>query len=423
MNAFGQRRTLLAVACTLLAVGHARAAEPDCPATAPTPAATPGTAAAPASLPGVISYSARETIGSLTDRRTSLLGCVELRYLDHVIKTEAASFDALQQSARMLGHFSFEDANVRVDSDSGSYDPQQGADFHGATFQLQQQPGRGQAETLTRKPDGAIELGRVTYTTCKDCPPAWQIRARHITLNLDRLRGVATGARVEFKGVPVIYVPAISFPLSDQRQTGLLFPTFGTSSRNGVTLTAPWYWNIAPNKDLTLTPTIYSRRGIDLGTEFRMLQRRSDLSLHLNFLPSDRVTGDLRSYQRLRAEWRTPEGWRIRLAGDNASDAHYLEDFAQGTQASSAPFLARSLETSYRSDALQFRALLLQYQTLDTTLPTAARPYAVLPRVALSMRHDFAAALRAVIDAEVTGFARGNPTGWRADLTPGINWQ
>jgi LPS-assembly protein len=411
MIAFGQRRILLAVACTLLAGAYAQAAEPDCPASTLT-AATDS-----------VSYSAIETVGSLLDRRTALRGCVELRYQDKVIRTDEASLDALRQSVSMLGHFTFEDGTVRVDSQSGSYDPQTGADFKGAKFQLLKQPGNGQAETLTRKPDGAIELGEVSYTTCKDCPPDWQIRARRITLNLDRQRGLATGARVEFKGVPVLYVPAISFPISDQRQTGLLFPTFGTSSRNGATLAVPWYWNIAPNKDLTLTPTIYTRRGIDLGAEYRLLQRRSDLVLDLNFLPSDKVTGDSRSYQRLNAEWRTLDGWRMRIEGENASDAHYLEDFAQGTQASSAPFLARRIETSYRSDALRFRALLLQYQTLDTTLPPAARPYAVLPRLALTMQHDYANDLRAALDAEVAGFARGNPTGWRADVTPGISWQ
>jgi LPS-assembly protein len=433
MTASGQRRTLLAVACTLLAIAQARAADTDCPptpppATPPTgPGPTPGSApSTPPPPDNTISYSARETAGSLTDQSTTLRGCVELRYQDRVIKTDEATFDGHKRSVHLPGHFSFEDSTIRVDSQSGGFDPETGAEFHGATFQLLKQPGRGQAETLTRKPNGQIDLGQVTYTTCKDCPPDWQIRARHIELNVESLRGLASDARVEFKGVPILYVPAISFPLSDQRQTGLLFPTFGTSSRNGATLAVPWYWNIAPNQDLTLTPTIYTRRGIDLATEFRMVQRGSDLAVNVNILPYDRVTEDLRSYQKVLAEWRTPDGWRVRLDGQNVSDVHYLEDFAQGTQASSAPFLARQLETSYRSDALQFRALLQQYQTLDldtAELPVAERPYAVLPRLSLAMQHDFAAAVRAVVDAELAGFAQGTPTGWRADFTPGITWQ
>jgi LPS-assembly protein len=421
MIASGQRRTLLAVACTLLALAQARAADSDCPPSPPPPATA---AAAPPT--NTISYAANESEGSLLDRRITLRGCVELRYQGRVIRADEATLDAARRSVRVPGHLSFEDATVRVDSQSGSYDPETGADFHGATFQLLQQPGRGAAETMTRKPNGQIELDKVTYTTCKDCPPDWQIRARRITLNVDSLRGLADGARVEFKGVPVIYVPEISFPLSDQRQTGLLFPSIGSSSRNGGTLAIPWYWNIAPNKDLTLTPTIYTRRGIDLGTEFRMLQRRSDLDLNVNILPSDRLTGDLRSYQRLLAEWRTPDGWRVHVDGENVSDAHYLEDFAQGTQATSAPFLARHLEASYRSDTLHFRALLLQYQTLDTDtteLPVSERPYAILPRFSLTMQHDVAADLKAALDAELSGFTQNTPTGWRADVTPGITWQ
>jgi LPS-assembly protein len=116
------------------------------------------------------------------------------------------------------------DPTIRVEGDSGSYGDN-GANFIGARFELLQQPGRGAAESVDLLPDGAIELTRVSYTTCPKDATDWQLRARRITLNTDTLRGVGRDTRIEFKGVPILYLPWISFPLSDARQTGLLFPT------------------------------------------------------------------------------------------------------------------------------------------------------------------------------------------------------
>jgi LPS-assembly protein len=87
--------------------------------------------------------------------------------------------------------------------------------------------------------------------------------------------------------VPVLYVPYISFPLSDARQTGFLFPTVGSSSRSGAIVTVPWYWNIAPQQDLTLEPTLYARRGVDAGAEYRLLTASMSGTLNVNYLPHD----------------------------------------------------------------------------------------------------------------------------------------
>ncbi len=116
-------------------------------------------------------------------------------------------------------------------------------------------------------PQGILDLKDVKFTTCPMAEEAWSIRARSVTLDTRQQVGEARSARVEFKGVPILYLPWLSFPLGNERKSGFLFPTVGNSSRSGAELSVPYYWNIAPNVDLTFEPILYSRRGVDLGGE------------------------------------------------------------------------------------------------------------------------------------------------------------
>ncbi|HIE41801.1 MAG TPA: LPS-assembly protein LptD, partial [Nitrospinaceae bacterium] len=82
-------------------------------------------------------------------------------------------------------------------------------------------------------------------------------------------KAAATDAWLEFKGLPVLYTPYISFPLDDRRITGLLAPSFGNSEDNGYDTVIPYYWNIAPNYDLTVWARYMSKRGGMLSGDFR----------------------------------------------------------------------------------------------------------------------------------------------------------
>ena len=65
---------------------------------------------------------------------------------------------------------------------------------------------------------------------------------------------VITGAKLTFKGVPILYAPWFTFPLDDRRKSGFLYPNFGHSNDLGFDVSAPWYWNIAPNQDAIIEP-------------------------------------------------------------------------------------------------------------------------------------------------------------------------
>ena len=100
-------------------------------------------------------------------------------------------------------------------------------------------------------PNNIITVRNVIYTSCPPPHADWRIRARELRLDTAAGEGVGRGARLEVEGIPILYLPWISFPLSDARKSGFLFPEFSTSTPNGAMVATPWYWNIAPNQDAT----------------------------------------------------------------------------------------------------------------------------------------------------------------------------
>ena len=119
--------------------------------------------------------------------------------------------------------------------------------------------------------------------------PDWIIRAASISIDNEEDVGQAEGAVLSFKGVPLLPVPSFTFPLSSKRKSGVLPPTFGIDSVNGVEVTAPYYWNIAPNRDATFSPSVMSKRGVDLGAEFRYLETDYKGEFRGNFMPGDKL--------------------------------------------------------------------------------------------------------------------------------------
>ena len=411
-------RQPLPLACLLLAIaGNTCAAEPPCEPQPLRLAAAPG----PGPIRDPIEWSS-ELLKANVRGDTELSGAVSVRMGERTMSADRLVYDAASNSVQLSGRVNYTDPAIRVEGDSGFYGDD-GAQFRAARFELLQQPGRGAAQAVDLRPSGAVELRGVTYTTCPKGAADWQIRAGRITLHTEARRGIGRNARLDFKSVPVLYIPYISFPLSDARQSGLLFPTIGSSSRSGAVITVPWYWNIAPQQDLTLEPTLYARRGVDLGVEYRWLTASMRGTLDLNFLPHDRLADAARSHLQLRDRWQLPRGWRLDIDAADASDPHYFEDFADGSQSSSAIFLTRRAVLSYRDDTWRLGADLRHHQTLDTALTSTERPYAEFPRLSASGQWRTPRGLGLGFDSELTGFTRTDGVGgWRTRLRPEFSY-
>ncbi|MBP7614971.1 MAG: LPS assembly protein LptD [Steroidobacteraceae bacterium] len=357
-----------------------------------------------------------------------LTGNVQVKQGDREIKADRVQYNAQAGRLAVDGNVAYRDPLLTVHGSSGRYSATGGAQFEGAQFEVPSRPARGTAKSMSLDTEGNARLEDVTFTTCPLTDRAWQLRADRIDLDTTRRNGVGRGTRVEFKGLPIFYSPWISFPLGTERKSGFLFPGAGYSTRSGAQLSVPYYWNIAPNYDLTFEPVLFARRGVDLAGNFRWLTRGSLGKLDVAYLPNDRLFDEDRSFVHLGNRTELPAGWRFSIDAANVSDTQYFEDFGQGPEGTSVAFVGRTAELAYRDAHWRLRGAFQDFQTIDVDVADIDRPYSMLPQLYASADFSVGRALQLHygFDAEVVNFDRNvGVTGWRYDTAPhvGLDWQ
>jgi len=367
------------------------------------------------------------------DGHAVLNGRVKVRQDARTVAADSMTYDYKTGRLAVKGGVDFEDPKVRIKSDTGNYDTVGGADFDKANFQILDRNGRGFAHELAVHPDGKVALEQVRYTTCPVGNEDWMLQATSIDLDTDRQEGTARGVLMRFKDVPIFYTPYISFPLGDERKSGVLFPSFGHSTSNGYQLDVPYYFNLAPNYDLTMTPGILSARGVQLGTEFRYLTAMSHGQIEASFLPNDRQTNDDRTYFHITDVTDLRPGLRFDTDVAGVSDSNYFSDFAVGSEQTSVTFLERRAEALYYDDVWRIRGELQNFQTIDILLYDFVRPYSRVPRIEAEGFWPVPNShLEFAVDAEATNFLRASindapdvvstPSGVRLDVSPELRW-
>jgi LPS-assembly protein len=360
----------------------------------------------------------------------TLSGNVVLHQGQRVVMSDNAEFESADNDVRVKGKVDYADPLIHLTGSDGHYSTSGGAGFKNAQFELLQRDGHGFAQLVDMTPGGILRLQDVRFSTCPLTEEVWQVRARTLTLDSGQHVGVARDATVDFKGIPILYLPWLSFPLDDERLTGFLFPSVGSNSRSGFEASSPWYWNIAPNEDLLLTPTYYTRRGIDIGGDARYMTDDQHGELVWQFLPydaqaaSEGLSNHDRSLVHLTQTTELPDDFRLTIDAANASDSLYFQDFGQGPEGTSVAYLERTAALSYRDENWRLLAQVQQYQTLDAieqVLDPTERPYSHLPQIVADS--DFvvgpAGLLHYGFDSEVVNFDRDiGVTGWRLDLRP-----
>jgi LPS-assembly protein len=353
-----------------------------------------------------------------------LQGNVHVLQGDRELRANHAQYDPKRSSFELEGGVEYTDSLVHVTGVGGNYSQNEGADFTAAQFELHQPAARGSADVMHLTPDGKIRLEHVRFTTCPKEEPVWQLRANTIILDTHARIGTARATIVDFKGVPVLYLPWLSFPLSNDRKSGFLFPTIGNSSTSGLQIAVPYYWNIAPNVDATLEPMEYQKRGLDLGGELRYLTSAQHGDFAFDFLPNDRLAGgEDRSHVKLQHVAELPDDFRLTVNAENVSDQQYFQDFSQGTAGTSTAFLERTARVSYRDENWRLSGELQQFQTLVSSaiLAPIDRPYAQVPRIVADGNFAWGSAeqLQYGFDSELVNFTRAlGVKGWRFDLLP-----
>ncbi len=245
-------------------------------------------------------------------------------------------------------------------------------------------------------------------------------------LKVDRTEGLAeaTDATVRVKGVPIAYLPYFSFPVDDRRRSGVLLPSIGSSNLRGLDVSVPYYFNLAPNYDATVTPRILSKRGAMLGGEFRYLTETSEGVIRGEILPDDRERPDEGTRGAFSVRHATRIGpWTGTVDYNYVSDPYYLGDLSESFAVRSARYLRRRGDLRYETDDWLARARLLDYQTIDLTLSPSQKPYSVLPQLlALGEERELLGTpLTGQLRAEYVSFFRDfGVTGQRVDLYPAL---
>lgn len=289
--------------------------------------------------------------------------------------------------------------------------------------------GQGKAARIDFEGNGQYRLTDATYSTCAPAAgrdPDWFVRTAGLHLDYDAEEGTAHDATLVFLGTPILYSPWLNFSLNNERKSGLLTPTGGTTSRGGVEFTQPFYWNIAPNMDATIAPRIMAKRGILWNGEFRYLEPTYRGTIEGQYLGHDQLTGQTRTSYSLTHSQILGNGFSGTLNLNGVSDDTFFSDLGRGSTATSTTNLVRQGTLSYGGGWWSANLLMQSFQTLqDPNQPPVTEPYRRLPQLTLNgTRSDLPLGMTFAFGGEYVDFqtpAKGMPEGKRFILYPQLS--
>lgn len=283
----------------------------------------------------------------------------------------------------------FEQPNYFIRRDSAVIaDKRWGAAQAGSIPLRKTTEGRGEAERIDFEGVNQIRMKSATYTTCKPGNDDWYAKAGDLKLDYDREEANGSDATVYFKGVPILYSPWMSFSLNNNRKSGFLSPTFGSTSNSGIELTLPYYWNIAPNMDATIAPRVLSKRGVQVGSEFNYLGETYSGQARAELLQNDKMSNRDRYGVSLRHSQNLGYGFAGAINYNQVSDDKYFTDLSSRITNTSQTQLLQQGSLSYGGGGWWSATANVQtYQTLqpDPKNPVT-EPYRLKPQLTINAR-------------------------------------
>ena len=377
-----------------------------------------------------------------TDQNLEYQGNVVLRRGNQYLNADNLKFDQEDSTYTADGNVRYEDGSMRIIAKRARGN--QADDSHvieDIQYQLVSRRGSGGADSIQMS--GAIgAMNASTYSTCDPSQRAWELSARRIEVNTDEGWGVARGATIRLGRVPVVYLPWIKFPIDDQRHTGALYPSIGTSGRNGFDYRQPIYLNLAPNYDATLIPRYMSKRGFSLGGEFRYMYEGGRGELDGSWLPRDELVrererdiangapnpfddplrSDNRGLLRFGGYHNLNSLWQARANMTWVSDSRYLEDSSNSLYGLSSASLLSTVGLFGRGRYWEASVMADAWQLADYTISEDTLPYNRLPRLSINWDQPLGRWFTAGLYAETVRFQHGQRgDGSRLDLKPYVS--
>jgi LPS-assembly protein len=334
-------------------------------------------------------------------------GKVEARHAGQNFFADWLRYDTTLNFIEARGQVRLEQPELLVNGDELKLDLN---DYSGEltqpVYRFPAQKGRGGADRIEFIDENRFALAQATYTTCPVDDDDWYLKVADLDIDKTRNVGTAHNASLHFLGVPILYTPWMDFPLNDERKTGMLAPTFGTTERSGVDILVPYYLNLAPNYDATLYPRLMSKRGVQLGGEFRYLLDDASGKNRLEYL-NDSEVGRSRWSVSLNNAYRVNATTQAGMQFDRVSDNDYFRDLSNLIAITSISHLNREawVATQHGNWNAELRAQSFQTLQDSTALTPIAEPYARLPHAHLGMAQTFANGLEFKLESEATRFA------------------
>lgn len=325
-------------------------------------------------------HASAERFDTLPDGTNILSGNVVLKQANRELYSDEIQLNRITRASALKGNVKIRQQGMLILGDSAEVNlNERKLDVRNTEYVIHNIHVHGSAGRIYNPEERVLVLDNSTYTTCEPSGNAWVIKADEIQLDEASGWGEVSGATIELSGVPVVYLPWWTFPIDDRRQSGFLFPSIG-SGENGLDFSAPYYLNLAPNYDATLTPRYLADRGEMLETEFRYLSDHTQGDIGLGYMPDDQQYGDSRSL----VTWHHKghyNRWTNNVEYTRVGDSDHFLDLDTTLNTNSATHLSQKSDLRYYGDTWTSSVLVQQFQTIDDLIVDEDLPYRMLPQL------------------------------------------
>ena len=353
-----------------------------------------------------------ERIEGISDLEVSATGAAEIRRDDIRIFGESLRYNRELGAAEAEGGVRLQSGVDRFFGPRLQYNTLDDTGvFEQPRYLLQRdRTARGGADRLDFLGKDRYRFINATFTTCQPGQEDWRLQAKELELDYTEEEGRAISPRLRFFDIPILGAPFVTFPLEDRRKSGLLTPYYAQTTTRGFEFGLPWYWNIAPEQDLVLTPVYMAKRGYQLKNHYRYLDRRYAGELRLELLPDDQAFGDSRTGVSWQHAQTLRPGLQAQVDYNKVSDDRYFVDLASQVKQVSVTNLPQDAVLTYGgafgSIPFTVQARVNRFQTLQDPLAPIVPPYHRVPQLNFgTAAYDVGNAVDLTLPAEHVRFA------------------
>ncbi len=304
-------------------------------------------------------------------------------------------------------------------------------DMQKGDYQMVGRQGRGTADLMKQRDNNRYTiLNNGTFTSCLPGDNSWSVVGTTIIEDRQEQLAEIWNARFHIGPVPVFYSPYMQLPIGNTRRSGFLIPNLKYSSNSGVDFALPYYWNIAPNYDATITPHYMSKRGLQLQNEFRYLTVAGSGVMEFDFLNNDKEANDehadLDKTKRWLFFWNHngvyDQHWRLNVDYTKVSDQYYFNDFDSKYGSTTDGYATQKFSVGYADQNWDATLSTKQFQIFSEA--SSNNVYRAMPQLDMNYYKDDLGPFNFHTYGQIVRFTNVNseyPEATRWHIAPEIN--